>query len=98
MREFAELQHNKHWRMAIWALRIGYCALAVVLAGLILLATGVTPWILAIGMVAWLVAALVTATGFMWAREQLPEPRPGFLLVRALLLHDSVHALSSRGS
>jgi hypothetical protein len=28
---------------------------------------------------------------FMRARAQLPEPRPGFVAIRSMLLHDSFH-------
>jgi hypothetical protein len=42
MEEQPELQHNGHWRMAVWALRVGYLGLAVAIAGLIALAFGST--------------------------------------------------------
>jgi len=78
--------------MAVWALRVGYVALVVVVVGLIALVSGSTPWVLAVGVICWLIAAVVTATFFIWARSELPEPRPGFVSVRVMLLHDSVHA------
>ncbi len=81
--------------MAVWALRVGYLALVVVVAGLIALWSGSTPWVLAGGVVLWLAAAAVTVTGFLQARQALPEPRPGFWSIRLLLLHDTVHARSS---
>lgn len=78
--------------MAVWALRLGYGALAVAIAGLILTGSGSTPWVLAAGVICWLVAAVITLTGFMWARRQLPEPRPGFWSMRFMLLHDTVRS------
>ena len=44
MDEATELQHNRHWRSAVWALRTGYLALVVAVAGLIVLLSGSTPW------------------------------------------------------
>ena len=49
--EPSELRDNQNWRRAVWALRVGYGGLVIVVAGLILLATGSTPWVLAIGVV-----------------------------------------------
>jgi hypothetical protein len=74
---------------------LGYVALVVVAAGLVMVFTGSTPWVLAAGVILWLAAAAVTATGFMRARQALPEPRPGFWSVRMMLIHDTVHARSS---
>jgi hypothetical protein len=81
--------------MAVWALRVGYLALAVGLAGLIVTLSGSTPWVLAAGLIIWLAAAVVTFTAVVWARHELPEPRPGYWSMRFMLIHDSVHALSS---
>ncbi len=80
--------------MAVWALRVGYLALVVVVAGLIALWSGATPWVLAVGVIFWLAAAAVMVTGFLRARQELPEPRPGFWAIRSMLLHDTVHARS----
>ena len=88
----AELQEDDHWRMAVWALRFGYLALAVALAGLIVELSGSTPWVLAAGVIGWLAAAVVLAVGFVLALHQLPEPRPGFWSMRRTLIHDTVHA------
>jgi hypothetical protein len=95
MNEPPELQHNKHWRMAVWALRVGYLALAVGIAGIIVLSTGSTPWVLALGVIIWVAAAAVTITGVVQARQELPEPRPGYWPLRFMIIHDSVHARSS---
>ncbi len=95
MEEPAELQHNGHWRMAVWALRVGYLALAVGVAGLVVMVSGSTPWVLAAGVILWLAAAVVTWTGFLLARHELPDPRPGFWSVRFMLIHDTVHARPS---
>jgi FtsH-binding integral membrane protein len=95
MDEPPELQHNRHWRMAVRALRVGYLALAIAIAGLIVMLSGSTPWVLAVGVIIWLVVAAVTLTGVFWARRELPEPRPGYWSLRFMLIHDSVHALSS---
>jgi hypothetical protein len=81
--------------MAVWALRVGYLALVVVLAGLIAMLSGSTPWILAGGVIFWLAAAAVTVGGFLRARQELPEPRPGFWSIRSMLIHDTVHPRTS---
>ena len=94
MDEPPELQCNGHWRMAVWALRVGYVGLAVVIAGLIAMSSGSTPWVLAVGLITWLATAAVTLTGFFWARHELPEPRPGYWSMRFMLIHDTIHALS----
>jgi hypothetical protein len=81
--------------MAVWALRVGYVGLAVAVAGLIALASGSTSWILAGGVIIWLVTVPVTLTGFLSARHELPQPRPRLWSMRLMLIHDSVHALPS---
>ena len=86
-----ELQHSRHWRLAVWALRAGYAGLAVVVAGLIVRSPGSTPWVLAVGMNMWLIAATVTLVEFFWARRELHEPRPGYLAMRWMLVRDTVH-------
>jgi hypothetical protein len=95
MDEPQELQENGHWRMAVWALRVGYGGLVVGIAGLVLLLLGSTPWLLAAGLFIWLAAAAVTMSGFFWARHELPEPRPGYWSMRLMIIHDTVHARSS---
>jgi len=95
MDEPPELQRSRHWRMAVWALRAGYVALAMALVGIIVMWSGATPWLLAVGVIAWLAAAAVTLTGFLWARQELPEPRPRFWSMRFMLIRDTVHARSS---
>jgi hypothetical protein len=77
--------------MAVWALRLGYVGLAAALVGLIALAFGATPWILAGGVIIWLATVPVTLTGFLWTRHDLPEPRPRLWSMRLMLIHDSVH-------
>ncbi len=95
MDEPPELQVNGHWRMAVWSLRVGFVVLAIALSGLLVLWSGSTPWVLAAGVIGWLAAAAVTLTGFLWARHQLPEPRPGLWSMRLMLIRDSVHARPS---
>jgi hypothetical protein len=90
-----ELQCNEHWRMAVWSLRVGYVGLSIAIAGLIVMLSGSTPWVLAVGVITWLAAAAVTLTGFVWSRHQHPEPKPEFLSMRFLLIYDTVHARSS---
>jgi hypothetical protein len=90
MNEPPELRYNRHWRMAVWALRVGYVGLSVGIAGLIVMSSGSTPWVLAAGVIIWLAAAAVTLTGFFWSRHQLPEPRPGYWSMRFMLIHDTV--------
>jgi hypothetical protein len=89
-----ELQDNQHWRSAVWALRVGFVALAVAFTGLIVLLLGSTPWILAVGVICWLAAAVVMATSFLSTIHQLPQPRPGFWPMRQMLIHDTVHPRS----
>ncbi len=95
MDESAELQYNGHWRMAVWALRVGYVGLTVGIVGLILMALGATPWVLAVGVIIWLASAAVTLAGFIWSRQELPDPRPGYWSMRFMLIHDTVHTRSS---
>ena len=95
MNEPPDLQHNRHWRMAVWALRVGYVGLAAAVAGLLALAFGSTSWVLAGGVIIWLATVPVTLTGFLWARHELPEPRPRLWSMRLMLIHDSVHPLQS---
>jgi hypothetical protein len=93
--ESVGLRRNRHWRAAVWSLRVGFCALGVVLIGLIVIAIDSDPWILAIGVIAWLVAAITTAAEFMKARNELTGSKPGFWSVRSMLLHDTMHASST---
>ncbi len=51
---------------------MGYAGLAVAVAGLIVMPGGSTPWVLAVGAVLWLAAA-VTLAGFSWSRKELPS-------------------------
>jgi hypothetical protein len=95
MDEPTELQRNGHWRIAVWALRVGYVGLAVAIAGLIVMSLGSTRWVLAVGVITWLLAAAVTLAGFFWSRQELPQPRPGYWSMRFMLIHDTVHARSS---
>jgi uncharacterized membrane protein len=89
------LRYNGHWRMAVWALRVGYVGLAIAIAGLIAMALGSTRWVLAVGVIIWLAAAAVTLTGFLWSRHELPEKRPGFWPMRFMLIRDTVRDKSS---
>jgi len=95
MDEPPELHDNRHWRMAVWTLRVGYVGLAVAIAGLIVMSLGSTSWVLAVGVIIWLAAAAVTLTGFFWSRHELPETRPGYWSMRLMLIHDTVHAQPS---
>jgi hypothetical protein len=88
--ERTELQHNGPWKMAVWALRVGYVGLAVAVAGLVALAFGATPWVLAGGVIVWVATVPVTLTGFLSARHELLEPRPRLWSMRLMLIHDSV--------
>ncbi len=94
MDEPPELRDNRHWRMAVWALRVGYVALAVALAGLVVLALSGTPWVLLIGVLVWLACAAISVAGVFWSRHELSEPRPGLWPLRFMLIHDTVHVLS----
>ena len=77
--------------MAVWALRVGYVGLAIAVAGLIALAFGSTPWVVASGVIIWLATVPVTLTGFLSTRHGLPEPRPRLRSMRLMLIRDSVH-------
>ena len=92
MDEPPELRNNGHWRMAVWALRAGYVGLAVAIAGIIVMSSGSTPWLLAVGVIIWLASAAVTLTGFFRSRHELPEPRPGYWSMRFMLIHATIHA------
>jgi hypothetical protein len=94
MDEPPELQYNRHWGMAVWALRVGGVGLTVGIAGVIVMLLGSTPWVLAVGVIIWLVAAAVTLAGFFRSRHELAEPRPGYWSMRFMLIHDTVHARS----
>jgi hypothetical protein len=77
--------------MAVWALRVGYVGLAIAVAGLIALAFGSTPWVVASGVIIWLATVPVTLTRFLSTRHGLPEPRPRLWSMRLMLIRDSVH-------
>ena len=93
MEERPDLHDVGLWRMAVWALRVGYLGLVIAMAGLIGLAFGSTPWVLACGVIVWIATVPVTLTGFLSARHELPEPRPKLWSMRLMLIHDSVHSL-----
>jgi hypothetical protein len=95
MHESTELQHDGHWRMAVWALRVGFGGLSIVPAGVIAMSLGDTLWVLAAGMFIWLACAVVMAVGFLWSRHELPEPRPGFWSMRIMVINDTVRARPS---
>ena len=95
MDEPPALQANAHWRMAVWALRTGFFGLAVVLVGVVVLSTGSTPWVLAVGVVIWLVAAAVTVSGVVRARREIPEPRPSLWALRFMLVRDTMRVPSA---
>jgi hypothetical protein len=86
-----KLEKNKPWRTAVWSLRVGYVGLVVAGIGLIALAFGATPWVLASGVIVWLATVPLTLTGFLSARHALAEPRPSLWSMRLGLIHDSVH-------
>lgn len=90
----SELQDDWHWNIAVWALRVGYIGLGIAIAGLIVVSLGSTPWVLAVGMVAWLCAAALTLVEFLWARHALRAPRPKFWSMRLMLVHDTFHPRS----
>ncbi len=69
--------------------------LAVTIAGTIVMLSGPTPWVLAVGVIAWLAAAAVTLTEFLRARHDPHDPWPGFWSMRWMLIHDTVYALPS---
>ena len=90
MDEPTELQRNGHWKIAVWAFRVGLLAIATIVVGAIVLSSGGTPWVLAAGVIFWLVCAVVIATGFLLTLHDLPEPRPGFWSMRWMIIHDAV--------
>jgi hypothetical protein len=76
-------------------MRVGYLGAAVAITGLIVRSSGPASWVLAVGVIIWLAAAVVMAAGFLSSRHALPEPRPGFWSMRFMLMRDTVHALPS---
>ena len=76
--------------MAVWALRVGFVAIAAIAVGLIILSLGGTPWALAAGVIFWLACAVVIATGFLLTLRDLPKPRPRFWAMRWTIIHDAV--------
>jgi hypothetical protein len=97
MDEPPELRRNRYWRIAVWALRVGYLGLIVAIAGVVVLWSGSTPWVLAAGVFIWLGAATITLTGVFRARHELPQPRPGYWPMRWMLLHDTIRSRSAAG-
>jgi hypothetical protein len=95
MDEPRELWANRHWRNAVWALRAAFVGLGVGLSGLVAMLSGFTPWVLAAGVIVWLVVGTFTSVEFFRARGQLPEPRPGYWSMRFQLIHDTFHVRSS---
>jgi len=95
MDQHEALQHITLWRTAVWTLRVAYIALVVMVVGIVTSASGGTSAVLAVGVVLWLVTAVTTAVCFTRARALLPEPRPGFVAIRSMLLHDSFHRMPS---
>lgn len=83
--------------MAGWALRVGYIGLAVAIAGLIVMSSGSTPWVLAVGVIIWLAAEAVTLAGFVGSppsgRPVQQVPAPGGWWVEGLWSGPSRHAM-----
>ena len=94
MDDLSDLNSNRQWRTAVWALRVGYVGLGIAFAGLIIMLLGSTSWFLAVGVILWLAAAVVMATSFLRTLHEIPEPRPGFWSMRFKLIHDTVHTRS----
>ena len=90
MDESPELQYNRHWRMAVWALRVGYVGLVVAIAGLIVMSSGSTPWVLAVGVIIWLAAAAVTLAGVLLVPARASRATTWVLV-------DAVHAHPRHG-
>jgi hypothetical protein len=74
---------------------VGYLGLIVAIAGLVLRLSGSSGWLLAAGVIFWLVAAAVTLTGLLRARHELGDSRPGLWSMRMMLVYDTVHARRS---
>ena len=90
MDEPLELQSNRHSRMAVWALRVGYFGLADAIAGRIAMSLGSTPWLLAVRVIIWLAASAVTLTG--------PRPpRPAAATAPLPVLRDHLAGHVGRG-
>ena len=93
MNDLDELVHTKSWRIAVWSLRVGFVALAILIIGLIVVALGGTPWILAVGEISWIATVVVTTPAFFRARYVTPSPRPRLWTMRMALLRAAVHTL-----
>ena len=81
--------------MAVWALRVGYVALIVIVVGLIAILSGSTPWVLAAGVIFWLAAAAVMVHRVLAGSAGATRAATRFWSIRWMLIHDTVHARSS---
>ena len=81
---------NSHWHVAVWSLRIGYGGLFVAAVGLVLSLTGHTSWVLAAGVIWWLITVVITLTAFLWARHDMGAARPDLWSMRMMLVRDSL--------
>lgn len=89
MDEPSGLRDSVHWTRAVRTLRVGYVALAVAIAGLVMLLVGATPWVLAAGVCAWLASVAIILVNFLWARRELGTTRPELWSMRMMLVKDS---------
>lgn len=84
------LRDDRRWRAAVWALRVGFLGLALVIVGVIVhrtsSATGLS--ILIAGVVVYLVSSAVTLSRVFAALRSLPQPRPSFMTIRLDLFRD----------
>lgn len=89
----ADLRHSRHWRPAVWGVRIMGIGLAVVIAGMVTLpwSTDTAKAILAVGGGIYLISLGLTFVEARWAYGEVRPPRPNHAWVQRALLHDALH-------
>jgi hypothetical protein len=90
MDEPTMLRSNRHWKWAVWTLRVGYVALATAIVGLVVMIAGASPLVLAVGVCTWLVCVAIILINFLLARHELGAERPRLWSLRMMLVKDTV--------
>ena len=90
------LRQSTHWRPAVWALRMMGPAVAVVLAGLILLpwSTAAGHTILAVGIGSYILGIVLSFVEVNRAYGEMQPPRSSYARAHQQLWHDALHARS----
>lgn len=84
------LRVDRRWRTAVWALRVGFVGLALVIVGVIVNRSSSTTGfgILVAGLLVYVASSAVTLSRVLAALRSLPEPRPTFMTIRLDLVRD----------